>query len=465
MTRTHVVVDGSNLATEGRTMPSLSQLEDAIAAYEEEHPEAEIIVVVDATFEHRIDAKDRDRLKEAELRGEVVSPPAGAIGRGDAFVLKIATRTDGIVLSNDSFQEFHGEHPWLFEEGRLIGGKPVTGVGWIFTPRTPVRGPKSRAATQSAKKKSGVAAGPVKKLSVTRPDGSTPKVGDVLTPAVPPPPPAPKNMRAYELAKELGLDNKELLAAAKKAKVAIKSHSSTVSPVDADVIREQVATALASRKIRAYELAKELGLENKELLALAKKAKVSVASHSSSILLSDADVIRAVATKAQRTAAVVAEAANTPDEEPVAGEQRSGRRRRRRRGGGTGEQVAVTPSSDEPATTAASKRSRAKKAPAAEMSKAAAPEPTNAPLAFLSFVATYEVGAAIEGTVAQFTSHGAMVDVDLDGGQVFRCYAPTERLGTPPPSKARDVLTRGERSRFTLVAIDPTRRVAELELA
>ena len=464
MTRTHVVVDGSNLATEGRTMPSLSQLEDAIAAYEDEHPEAEIIVVVDATFEHRIDAKDRDRLKEAELRGEVVSPPAGAIGRGDAFVLKIATRTDGIVLSNDSFQEFHGEHPWLFEEGRLIGGKPVTGVGWIFTPRTPVRGPKSRAATQSAKKKSAAAAGPVKKLSVTRPDGSTPKVGDVLTPAAPPPPPEPKNMRAYELAKELGLDNKELLAAAKKAKVAIKSHSSTVSPADADVIRDQVAAALASRKIRAYELAKELGLENKELLALAKKAKVDVASHSSSILLSDADVIRAVAKKAQRTAAVVAEAASAPDEEPPAGEQRSGRRRRRRRGG-AGEQASEQAPTVEPATKSTAKRSRAKKAPAAEMAKAAAPEPTNAPLAFLSFVATYEVGAAIEGTVAQFTSHGAMVDVDLDGEQVFRCYAPTERLGTPAPSKARDVLTRGERSRFTLVAIDPTRRVAELELA
>ena len=70
----------------------------------------------------------------AMLNGEVVSPPAGAIGRGDAFVLRIAERTGAVVLSNDSFQEFHGEHPWLFDEGRLVGGKPVPGVGWIFTP-------------------------------------------------------------------------------------------------------------------------------------------------------------------------------------------------------------------------------------------------------------------------------------------------------------------------------------------
>ena len=45
------------------------------------------------------------------------------------------------MLSNDSFQEFGQEHAWLFEEGRLIGGKPVPGIGWVFTPRNPVRAP------------------------------------------------------------------------------------------------------------------------------------------------------------------------------------------------------------------------------------------------------------------------------------------------------------------------------------
>ena len=39
------------------------------------------------------------------------------------------------MLSNDSFQEFHGEHPWLFEQGRLIGAMPVPGIGWIFSAR------------------------------------------------------------------------------------------------------------------------------------------------------------------------------------------------------------------------------------------------------------------------------------------------------------------------------------------
>jgi hypothetical protein len=148
----HVVVDGSNIATEGRQLPSLAQLDEAVREFQREYPGVEVTVVVDATFEHRIDPSERPTFQEAEAAGELVSPPAGAVGRGDAFVLRIAERIGAAVLSNDSFQEFHGEHEWLFEKDRLIGGKPVPGVGWIFTPRTPVRGPKSREATREAKR-------------------------------------------------------------------------------------------------------------------------------------------------------------------------------------------------------------------------------------------------------------------------------------------------------------------------
>src|SRR4051794_22400685 len=145
-----VVVDGSNLATEGRSTPSLAQLDEAVRSFSAERPDDEIIVVVDASFGYRIDESERKVFEEAEEAGEIVSPPAGAIGRGDGFLLRIADRIGADVLSNDSFQEFHGEYLWLFEEGRLVGGKPVPGVGWIFTPRTPVRGPKSRVATRDA---------------------------------------------------------------------------------------------------------------------------------------------------------------------------------------------------------------------------------------------------------------------------------------------------------------------------
>jgi hypothetical protein len=150
MSPRHVVVDGSNIATEGRSLPSLAQLDQAVREFLGENPDDEVTVVVDASFAHRIDPTEVATFEEAEAAGEVVSPPAGAIGRGDAFLLRIAEKTGATVLSNDSFQEFHGEHEWVFERGRLIGGKPVPGVGWIFTPRTPVRGPKSREAVKEA---------------------------------------------------------------------------------------------------------------------------------------------------------------------------------------------------------------------------------------------------------------------------------------------------------------------------
>ena len=146
----HVVVDGSNLATEGRSLPSLQQLNEAVMSFMEDNPDTEITVVVDATFGHRIDKKETKEFEAGIANNELVAPPAGAVGRGDAFVLGIANKANSTVLSNDSFQEFHGQYEWLFDEGRLIGGKPVPHVGWVWVARTPVRGPVSRKATRGS---------------------------------------------------------------------------------------------------------------------------------------------------------------------------------------------------------------------------------------------------------------------------------------------------------------------------
>src|SRR3954452_1630812 len=175
MSRTHVIVDGSNIATEGRAAPSLKQLDEAVRALIDEFKVENVTVVVDATFGHRIDAKERAAYEEAVLNGELITPPAGAIGRGDAFVLQIADRAHADVLSNDSFQEFHGKYTWLFDEGRLIGGKPVPHVGWVFVLRAPVRGPASRRSVREAKK------APSRKLPSLEP-----------LPSVPAEPPAPR---------------------------------------------------------------------------------------------------------------------------------------------------------------------------------------------------------------------------------------------------------------------------------
>ena len=151
---THVVVDGSNLATEGRTEPSLKQLNEAVLSFMNEFPDTKITVVVDATFGHRVDRKERAEFDAAINNNELVAPPAGAVGRGDGFVLTIADKVKASILSNDSYQEFHDQYKWLFDEGRLIGGKPVPNVGWVFIQRLPVRkqsGRESSATLRRAK--------------------------------------------------------------------------------------------------------------------------------------------------------------------------------------------------------------------------------------------------------------------------------------------------------------------------
>jgi hypothetical protein len=390
------VVDGSNLATEGRTLPSLAQLDEAVRTYAEEDPDSRITVVVDASFEHRIDEAERETLREAMLNGEVVSPPAGAIGRGDAFVLRIAERTGAIVLSNDSFQEFHGEHPWLFNSGRLIGGKPVPGVGWIFTPRLPVRGAKSRAATADKGAKSDPSSAPAKaaelakaaKKAAKRTSKKAAPVVDTSWPLTPsaPPPAAPSRVVAVDPDLSSAIDDAVAEALdPPKVKKAAKSAAKKKAPAKkAATPAKKVA---APKKASAGSAAKE-----------AKKAPV--------------------AKKAARKKA--------PAEKPEA-------------------QLAT--------------------APVVAKKHATTPPPAvNEPLSFITFVAAYPVGSTIEGEVVSFTSHGAMVDVALPDGGSLHCYIPLSAMGTPPPTKAREMLTKGEVRPFVLAGLDPPRRVAELSL-
>ncbi|HUY43190.1 MAG TPA: hypothetical protein VMU98_05440 [Acidimicrobiales bacterium] len=250
--KTRVVVDGSNLATEGRVTPSLAQLNEAVDAFVAENANVEVIVVADASFEHRVASSERARFNEDVLAGNIVTPPAGAIGRGDAFILKIADRVDAVVLSNDSFQEFHDEYPWLFNENRLIGGKPVRGVGWIFTARNPVRNTKTTRTT--------------KKLSVTLAGGKQPEIGTTLTPVKATKKSSKKLAVEKEKPKEKNKDKeKEKVAkVTKAAKRALKA-SEAAAP----------AKKVASPKTPTRPPAKKAALEP----APAKRAKKASASN------------------------------------------------------------------------------------------------------------------------------------------------------------------------------------------
>lgn len=421
----HVVVDGSNLATEGRTVPSLAQLDEAVRAYLAEDPGAEIVVVVDASFSHRIDPSERSQLEAAELHGEVVAPPAGAIGRGDAFVLRIAERTGAVVLSNDSFQEFHEEHPWLFDDGRLVGGKPVPGVGWIFTPRRPVRGPRSRKATKDT-------------------DADAEEGDDRLS--------APR--KAAEVAKALQKAARapaggRVKAAAKvpEQKAAKKKQAKVATP-KAPAPKKAAKTAA---KVQGAKLGKASGKTEG-----GKRAKgAAEAAAKKSLEKSDKTNKNKRSGKSEKAGPKPVKAAKKSQ-----GTRGSPRQ--------VGLRAAINQATAEviaPSVTAARHDHATEPAGKGKRRRRVEPPPAvNEPLAFITFVAAHPLGSTFEGVVASFTSHGAMVDVALPDDGVLHCYAPVAGLGAPPPRAAREVLARGEHRKFSLVSLDPSRRMAELAL-
>jgi hypothetical protein len=437
--RRRVVVDGSNIATEGRTTPSLAQLDEAIRSFLEEYPgftSSDVIVVVDATFGHRIDPSELRAFEQAVDHSEMITPPAGAIGRGDGFILRIAEKSGALVLSNDSFQEFHAERPWLFEPGRLIGGKPVPGVGWVFTPRTPVRGARSRSVTSRAKRDATVE--PDDLAAAVDFDSSPPasstksvkrarssKVNDVAGPNG-----VTKATKATKVTKGAKGANAEKSAkadrsaksgksakadkpdkAAKPAKAA-KAHKADKAEKAEKTAKADESTAKAPNKSRAPRADKAQKTVKK---AAAKKTAAARRSHEGSGSTSPVGSLRTAAkanngslpTKSTRKAAT---------------------------------------KSSEPAVAVGNNH-------------VAASDALNDPVNFLTFVADHPVGSTFEGTVTAFTSHGAHVSVD---GML--CHIPLRGLASPPPNRARQVLTKGETRPFVLISLDAARRRAELAL-
>ena len=347
--RRRIVVDGSNIATEGRSLPSLAQLDEAIRSFLEEYrgfTTSDVTVVVDASFGHRIDPSEVTTYEQALEHGEMITPPAGALGRGDGFILRIAEKSGALVLSNDSFQEFHGERPWLFDPGRLIGGKPVPGVGWIFTPRTPVRGAKSRSATKSKRSgRSDDGGGPAAPIdgddqgSGAESDGATPRRGGRATSATK----AAKTVKATKTAK--GAKTAKVTKAGKAAKTvdATKSAKAAKAPKEAKEAKE----AKVDKPVKASGEAKKAKAP--------KEAKV-----------------------------------DKPDKAPRAA--KAAKSVKRAESQGTGASLKAD-----------------KLAPAGTRR---APEALNDPMTFLTFVADHPVGSTLDGTVVAFTSHGAHIDVE-----------------------------------------------------
>jgi len=426
--RRRIVVDGSNLATEGRTLPSLAQLNEAIETFLEEYrgftPE-DVTVVVDASFGHRIDPSEVQAFEQAIEHGEMVSPPAGAVGRGDGFILRIAEKSGALVLSNDSFQEFHAERPWLFEQGRLIGGKPVPGVGWVFTPRTPVRGPRSRSVTAQSKREAKAAAGP--EAVADEAFEETIETGGNEASA----PTFPRRRRRSS-----------------KAAAPVEAGSLASDTADADDAYEEVGgrTAKAAKATKVVKASKA---------SKASKATKAVKAAKATKSAKATKVTKAV--KGTKTTKVVEAATGELDDDGAT--VKAGKATRAAKGAKKVAKVAKK-ATKAVKTTRATAAEAPPPVPSAGRNRALpVGEALNNAMAFLTFVAEHPVASTFDGEVVSFTSHGAHVDV---AGML--CHIPLRYLGDPAPQKARSVLTKGEVREFELVSLDAPRRRAELSL-
>jgi Zc3h12a-like Ribonuclease NYN domain len=131
------IVDGSNLAWARTTddgLPRLDNLALVRAALAERSYQA--LVVVDAALRHQLGRQDASELERQIAAQEVVQAPAET--DGDLWVITIADHHGAPVVSNDRFDEYRADFPWLgerrvavvlVEHAALLQGDALDGSG------------------------------------------------------------------------------------------------------------------------------------------------------------------------------------------------------------------------------------------------------------------------------------------------------------------------------------------------
>ena len=131
-----VVVDAANVAVDDATgkasIRRLKLLEAALGAT----GCSQVIFIADARLRHRIGPADLDQFKSMIESGALYQAPAGT--SADEFVIDLARRKDGFMVSNDRFREHLGR--WDQLQDRLIkfliveGEVFLSGIDLEWTP-------------------------------------------------------------------------------------------------------------------------------------------------------------------------------------------------------------------------------------------------------------------------------------------------------------------------------------------
>jgi hypothetical protein len=105
-----IVVDGANVAYIEESKggePKVSNLVAVRQALEKRGYEP--VIIVDASLRHQVD--DPDQLEALIEDQKIRQAPAGT--DADYFILQFAEQKDALVVSNDEFEQYQDQFPWI----------------------------------------------------------------------------------------------------------------------------------------------------------------------------------------------------------------------------------------------------------------------------------------------------------------------------------------------------------------
>ena len=124
------VVDGANIAYSERSQkgdPKVSNIVSVRAALQKKGYEP--LIIVDASLVYEID--DRPQL-EALINDQIVRQ-APAETDADYFVIEIAEEHNALIVSNDQFEPYLQDHPWI--EKRRVPVMIIHGEADLYEPK------------------------------------------------------------------------------------------------------------------------------------------------------------------------------------------------------------------------------------------------------------------------------------------------------------------------------------------
>ena len=117
------VLDGSNIAYTELSANGDPKVSNIVAVCRDLRDRGyRPVVIVDASLRHEID--DPDQLEALLDDQDVRQAPAGT--QADYFVLEVADELGALVISNDGFDEYREQYPWIDERRvplMIVGGE------------------------------------------------------------------------------------------------------------------------------------------------------------------------------------------------------------------------------------------------------------------------------------------------------------------------------------------------------